>query len=51
MQRRSSPSRPDLLRAVLALLVAAASFSLLAVGEVAAAELPAVAPATLIQWG
>ena len=50
MQRLSSP-RPDVLRAVLALLVAAASFSLLAVREVAAAELPAVAPATLIQWG
>ncbi len=46
-----SPPRPDVLRTVLALLVAAASFSWLVVGDVAAAELPAVAPAILIQWG
>jgi hypothetical protein len=38
-------------RAILALLVAAASFSWVAIGSVAAAELPAVAPAGLIQWG
>ena len=49
--RRPSPPRPDVLRAVLALLVAAASFSWLVIGDVAAAELPAVAPAILIQWG
>ena len=46
----SSP-RPDVLRAVLALLVAAAALSLLAIGDAAAVELPAVAPASLIQWG
>ena len=46
----SSP-RPDVLRAVRALLVAAASLSSLAVADVAAAELPTVAPASLIQWG
>jgi hypothetical protein len=39
------------LRPVLALLVAATSLSLLVIGDVAAAELPAVAPASLIQWG
>jgi hypothetical protein len=39
------------LRAVLALLVAAAGLSLLATGDVAAAELPAVAVASLLQWG
>ena len=50
MQRLSSP-RPDVLRAVLALLVAAAALSLLAIGNAAAAELPTVAPASLIQWG
>jgi hypothetical protein len=50
MQRLSSP-RPDVLRAVLALLVAAAALSLLAIGDAAAAELPVVAPASLIQWG
>jgi hypothetical protein len=50
MQRLSSP-RPDVLRAVLALLVAAAALSLLAIGDAAAAELPAVAPESLIQWG
>ena len=50
MQRLSSP-RPDVLRAVLALLVAAAALSLLAIGDAAAAELPAVAAASLIQWG
>jgi len=38
-------------RLILALLVAAASLSSLAVAEVSAAELPAVAPASLIQWG
>ena len=48
---RPSRSRPDVLRAVLALLVAAAALSLLAIGDAAAAELPAVAPASLIQWG
>ena len=50
MQRLSSP-RPDVLRAVLARLLVAVSLSLLATGDVAAAELPAVAPASLIQWG
>lgn len=49
--RRPSPPRPDVLRAVVALLLAAAGLSLLVVGDVAAAELPAVAPAILIQWG
>ncbi len=48
---RPSPPRPDVLRAVLALLVAAASLSWLVIGDAAAAELPAVAPASLIQWG
>ncbi len=47
----ASPPRLDVLRAVLALLVAAASLSSLAVADVAAAELPTVAPASLIQWG
>lgn len=45
---RPSPPRPDVLRS---LLVAAASLSWLVIGGVAAAELPAVAPASLIQWG
>ena len=48
---RSSPPGPDVLRAVFARLVVAAGLSLLATGHVAAAELPAVAPASLIQWG
>ncbi len=47
----ASPPRLDVLRAILALLVAAAGFSLLAIGNAAAAELPTVAPASLIQWG
>ena len=47
----ASPPRLDVLRAVLALLVAAAALSLLAIGDAAAAELSAVAPASLIQWG
>ena len=47
----ASPPRLDVLRAVLALLVVAAGFSLLAIGNAAAAELPTVAPASLIQWG
>jgi hypothetical protein len=50
MPRLSRP-RPDVLSAVLARLVAVASLPLLAAGSVAAAELPAVAPAGLIQWG
>lgn len=49
--RRPSPPRPDVLRAVVAILVVAVSLSLLATADVAAAELPAVAPAILIQWG
>ena len=48
---RSSAPRPDVLRAVLARLLVAVSLSLLATGDVVAAELPAVAPASLIQWG
>lgn len=48
---RPSPSGPDVLRTVPALLVAIAGLSLLGIGDVAAAELPAVAPASLIQWG
>lgn len=48
---RSSPPGVDVLRAVFAWLVVAVSLSLLATAEVAAAELPAVAPAALIQWG
>jgi hypothetical protein len=48
---QQSPPRPDVRRAILALLLAAASLSSLAVAEVVAAELPAVAPAGLIQWG
>jgi hypothetical protein len=38
-------------RFIVVLLVAAASLSALAVAHVAAAELPAVAPSSLIQWG
>lgn len=48
---RPSPPRPDVRRAVVGLLVATASLSVLVIGDVAAAELPAVAPASLIQWG
>jgi hypothetical protein len=48
--QRPSP-RPDVLRALLVRLVAATSLSLLVIGGVAAAELPSVAPASLIQWG
>jgi len=47
----ASPPRLDVYRVILALLVAAAGFSSLAVADVAAAELPTVAPASLIQWG
>ena len=47
----ASPSRLDVYRVILALLVAAAGFSLLALGNAAAAELPTVSPASLIQWG
>jgi hypothetical protein len=39
------------LRDALALLVTVACLSLLAVSDVAAAELPSVAVAGLIQWG
>jgi hypothetical protein len=49
--QRPLPPRPDVLRALFVLLVAVASLSLLAIGEVAAAELPSVEPASLIQWG
>jgi len=49
--QRSSPQSPDVLRALLALLVAVTSLSLLAIGQATAAELPDVAPASLIQWG
>ncbi|MGQ0721966.1 MAG: hypothetical protein ACT4PE_10390 [Candidatus Eiseniibacteriota bacterium] len=47
----ASPRRPDVYRVVFALFVAAAILSSLTAAEVAAAELPAVAPASLIQWG
>ena len=46
----SSP-RPDVLRSVVARLLAVAGVVLLAAGDGAAAELAAVAPASLIQWG
>ncbi len=46
-----SPPRPDVCRTLLVLLIVAASLSSLAIGDATAAELPAVAPAGLIQWG
>jgi hypothetical protein len=51
MHWSSHPRSSDVCRAIVAVLVAAVSLSSLAVADVAAAELPAVSPSSLIQWG